>query len=297
MRIPRIKPTDVAVYYHLYNRAAGSPEDRPFGPAEKEKFISILNRLQILFTVRVLAYQVMSNHYHIMVYAPHTPPSPQEAARRYEAYYKGERRLSSDDPGCLELAERMRDISWFMHALQQQFAAWYNHSRSRPRRGALWAQRFKNTLLGSEEAIWKCWKYIELNPVHAGMVKNPADYRFSSYGAWHGSGRHPFYANFVQYLLPLLRRRFPHQSMRSIYQRIRLEFEQDAAELKSETASGLADLDRKTRFWIDGRIIGTELFIRDMVARSNGILQNWRHPVADESIPHGMLVYNASRCT
>jgi len=297
MRIPRIKPSNVQVYYHLYNRVAGDPDDRPFGPTEKEKFISILHRLQVLFTVRVLAYQVMSNHYHLLVYAPEKPPTPQEAARRYEAYYKGERKLSAEDPYCLEMAERMRDISWFMHALQQQFASWYNHSRVRPRRGTLWAQRFKNTLLGSDEAVWKCWKYIELNPVEAGMVKNPADYRFSSYGAWHGSGRHPFHGNFVQYLLPVLRRRFPHQSMRSIHKLIRVEFEQDAVELKSDTASGLADLDRKARFWIDGKIIGTELFIRDMIARSNGLMQNWHHQASDDSMAQGLLVYNVSMRT
>ena len=52
-----------------------------------------------------------------------------------------------------------------------------------PQRGILWADRFKHTLLGDSRAVWQCVKYIQMNPVRARIVSNPADYRFCSYGA------------------------------------------------------------------------------------------------------------------
>ena len=72
------------------------------------------------------------------------------------------------------------------------------------RRGALWGSRFKNTLLESGAAVWACWAYIERNPVRAGMVPDPADYRFCSYGAWAQGGRHPFEENARELLVPVL---------------------------------------------------------------------------------------------
>ena len=41
-------------------------------------------------------------------------------------------------------------------------------------------------------AVWNCWKYVEMNPVRAGIVANPADYRFCSFGEWSATGKHPF---------------------------------------------------------------------------------------------------------
>jgi len=45
----------------------------------------------------------------------------------------------------------------------------------------LWEGRFKSSLVQSEEYLLSVYRYIELNPVRAGMVNDPADYAFSSY--------------------------------------------------------------------------------------------------------------------
>ena len=42
--------------------------------------------------------------------------------------------------------------------------------------------------------------YVELNPVRAGLKNNPADYQFTTWGRYCGSGQHMFYDNFVKHL-------------------------------------------------------------------------------------------------
>jgi putative transposase len=56
------------------------------------------------------------------------------------------------------------------------------HVNRRYRRtGTLWEGRFKSALIDSEQYLLSCSRYIELNPVRAGMVQHPAEYRWSSY--------------------------------------------------------------------------------------------------------------------
>ena len=304
MRRARLKPNGIPMFYHLYNRVAGEPEFYPFGATEKEKFIRLLHRVQKFFVVEVLAYQVMSNHFHLLVYAPEEAPSPAEVVRRYEDYHDGKRTISIDDPLCVELGQRMRDISWFMHALQQQFATWYNHSRSSQRRGALWAQRFKHTLLGEAEAVWACWKYIEMNPVRAGLVKDPGDYRFSSYGAWRGKGSHPFADNLQHHMLPILQGLYPYSTLQEVYSSLQhaLVKPRDRMTAHGDDLSESLDmLDHRTKYWVDGLVIGTTIFVRDIIARSNGVLEHrdgWSPTRApDEFGTPSMMIYNAPRHT
>ena len=49
------------------------------------------------------------------------------------------------------------------------------------RTGTLWEGRYKATLLDSERYLLTCYRYIELNPVRAGMVGHPSEYPWSSY--------------------------------------------------------------------------------------------------------------------
>jgi putative transposase len=50
------------------------------------------------------------------------------------------------------------------------------------RTGSLWEGRFRSCLVQSERYLLTCYRYIELNPVRAGLVAHPGDYRWSSYG-------------------------------------------------------------------------------------------------------------------
>lgn len=51
------------------------------------------------------------------------------------------------------------------------------------RTGTLWDSRYKSSLVHADDYLLLCQRYIELNPVRAGMVDDPAQYRWSSYRA------------------------------------------------------------------------------------------------------------------
>jgi len=82
---------------------------------------------------------------------------------------------------------RMHDLSEFMKSLLERFTKWFNRTHSRS--GTLWEDRFKSVIVESGVAARTIAAYIDLNPVRAGMVKDPADYRWSSYGEAVGGGK------------------------------------------------------------------------------------------------------------
>ncbi|MEX1048522.1 MAG: hypothetical protein WED15_03275, partial [Akkermansiaceae bacterium] len=81
---------------------------------------------------------------------------------------------------------RMHDLSEFMKSLLERFTKWFNRTHSRS--GTLWEDRFKSVIVESGVAARMMAAYIDLNPVRAGMVSDPADYRWSSYGEAVGGG-------------------------------------------------------------------------------------------------------------
>jgi putative transposase len=66
-----------------------------------------------------------------------------------------------------------------MQSLGRVYVQYFNYRYRRT--GMLWEGRYKAALLDTEEYLLTCYRYIELNPVRAGMVPGPADYRGSSY--------------------------------------------------------------------------------------------------------------------
>ena len=80
-----------------------------------------------------------------------------------------------------KLLARMFDVSVFMRELKQRFTQWYN--KKHQRKGPLWDDRFKSVLLENDETVLLTMAaYIDLNPVRAGLVNDPKDYRWSGYG-------------------------------------------------------------------------------------------------------------------
>ncbi len=92
------------------------------------------------------AYVLMTNHVHLLLSS-----------------------ATSDGPGAL------------MKALGQRYVQYVN--RTYRRSGTLWEGRFRSCLTQEESYLLACQRYIELNPVRAGMVEHPAEYRWSSYRA------------------------------------------------------------------------------------------------------------------
>jgi len=159
---------------------------------------------------RVLSCCVMSNHFHIMLEVPPLPEcgiSDSELLKRLGVFY-GENFVKSVESELLavrnggglpggnpervaeihgRLTKRMHDLSKFMKTLLQRFTRWFN--RTRQRSGTLWEERFRSVIVESGTAARTMAAYIDLNPVRAGMVEDPADYRWSSYGEAVGGGR------------------------------------------------------------------------------------------------------------
>lgn len=84
-----------------------------------------------------------------------------------------------------------------MKRLGQRFVQYIN--RTYKRSGTLWEGRFRSCIVEQEKYFLLCHRYIELNPVRAGLVDHPGKYRWSSYGA-NGQGEevalvtpHPLY--------------------------------------------------------------------------------------------------------
>lgn len=70
-------------------------------------------------------------------------------------------------------------VSKVMRDLGRDYVRTIN--RKYRRTGTLWEGRFKSSLVDTNRYCLTCYRYIELNPVRAGMVRHPADYPWSSY--------------------------------------------------------------------------------------------------------------------
>ena len=195
MRLRRVKIVWGNGCYHCMSRTVNG--ERLFGDREKEIFRKMLWQVADFSGVEVLTYAVMSNHFHVLVRVPEAVGvSDAELLRRWKVLYpkptdyetatlrEMERTLrdGGDDAAALRqrLLARMGDVSEFMKTLKQRFTIWFNKSRGRY--GPLWSDRFKSVLVeGKGNPLQTMAAYIDLNPVRAGLVKDPKDYRFCGY--------------------------------------------------------------------------------------------------------------------
>jgi putative transposase len=71
------------------------------------------------------------------------------------------------------------DLGRFMQSVGRRYVRYVNDTYQRS--GTLWEGRYKSAVVSQDEYLIACSRYIELNPVRAGMVTHPADYPWSSY--------------------------------------------------------------------------------------------------------------------
>ncbi|WP_081891441.1 transposase [Verrucomicrobium sp. BvORR106] len=215
MASPRFFANELApvAYYHCISRVV----DRRFAflDEEREQFVRLMRAYESFCQVRILSYCVMSNHFHIMVEVQKRPegtaysdewvlkqvafiyskPAVRMIKETLETF-----RTQGHDQAAEEFKEkylaRMWDVSQFMKELKQRFSLWFNKRENR--KGTLWEQRFTSVLLEGEQAALSVMSaYIDLNPVRAGMVSDPKDYRWCSYAEAVAGGRKALSALFV----------------------------------------------------------------------------------------------------
>jgi len=134
--------------YHIVQR--GNNREACFIEPENYLFyLELWKKLSKRYGVAVHAYCLMTNHIHFLV-----TPEDEDA------------------------------ISKTMKSVGSRYAQYINLKYKRT--GTLWEGRHRSSLVQTEKYLLRCYRYIELNPVRANMVKRPEEYKWSSYGvnAW-----------------------------------------------------------------------------------------------------------------
>ena len=193
MHTVRIKMPGRRNAFHLISRVvAGEPL---LDSVAREILVGMIWKMATFCGIEIVTYCVMVNHFHILVRVPEPSQlSDAQLIERLEALYgrKGAltllARQAMTERGKMDedirgkLLERMGDISAFMKELKQRFSLWYN--RRHNRFGTLWAERFKSVIVEDQPSSMEAVAaYIDLNPVRAGLVEDPKDYRFCGYAA------------------------------------------------------------------------------------------------------------------
>jgi putative transposase len=120
------------------------------GDADYLVYLSHLRQLSLKHGCAVHAYCLMTNHVHLLL----TPDSAES---------------------CI----------WLMRDLGRRYVPYFN--RRHQRTGTLWEGRFRSCIVESARYVLACYRYIELNPVRAGMVGEAAAYLWSSHAANSGA--------------------------------------------------------------------------------------------------------------
>jgi len=188
-----------AVCLHLITRVV----DRNFvlQRKEREKMIEIIRNYEFFCGVKVLSYCIMTNHLHLLVEVPpkkkgasvevsddellarlkrlYSPEAYRDAKWMLE-HLREEKSQAAAEEFKAKFTCRMHDVSEFMKGVKQNFSRWFNRTHNRV--GTLWESRFKSVVVEDGFALRIMSAYIDLNPVRAGMVEKPEDYKWSSYG-------------------------------------------------------------------------------------------------------------------
>lgn len=117
-----------------------------FTDQDYQYYLECLKDASCRYGVSIHAYVLMTNHVHLLM----TP-------------------------------EKVESISLTMQSLGRRYVQFINKEYRRT--GTLWESRHKASLVQAEKYLLTCSRYIELNPVRAGMVDHPADYKWSSFRA------------------------------------------------------------------------------------------------------------------
>jgi putative transposase len=113
-------------------------------------YLTYLRKLSVKHGCVLHAYCLMTNHVHLLL-------TPQHST------------------ACMDL---MRDLG-------QSYVKYFN--RRHGRSGTLWEGRYRSCIVESPQYVMACYRYIELNPVRAGMVSDPRAYAWSSHAANSGT--------------------------------------------------------------------------------------------------------------
>lgn len=292
----RTKVSGASAVYHCMTRTVNG--ELLFEDREKEMLRKMLWQVAEFCGAEILTYCVMSNHFHVLLRIPEQSElSDVELMRRYKVLYPKPTKFQSASTKVLEtqlqaggeeadeirrkLRARMGDVSEFMKTVKQRFSVWYN--RNHQRYGTLWADRFKSVLVeGQGNPLQTMAAYIDLNPVRAGLVEDPKDYRFCGYaeavagvklakfglraiwaayadGSWRGCSSMPDALRMHRELI--FGKRAAEQELSEMKRSMALKVLED----ENGQLPKSAILRCRVRYFTDGAILGSTEFVRGFV--------------------------------
>lgn len=140
-RQPRIIIPDQPV--HIMHRG-NNRQDIFINDEDRQRFLQYVNTSLNATGCKLHAYVLMTNHFHFLL----TPPNGEALSR-------------------------------FIQSLGRHYVRYFNAEYKRS--GTLWEGRYKSCLIDSDSYLLTCYRYIEENPVRAGMINSPEQYSWSSY--------------------------------------------------------------------------------------------------------------------
>lgn len=146
-------------YYHLYNR--GCNKEPVF--FKDDHYLFLLRKIKNScpkYNLRIIAYCLMPNHYHLMVGAPF-----EELEEPSEGF-------------------RSAIISKFIQKVFNSYVQAVNFEMKR--KGTLFESKYKSIRIDKEEYLLQLVRYIHLNPVLAGLCAQPEDWEYSNCKEWLG---------------------------------------------------------------------------------------------------------------
>jgi hypothetical protein len=241
----------------------------------------------------------MGNHYHLVVRFDELKElNRDELYRRASILYPN----SGDKLDCWlkdrweRFNARIFDVSELMRQVQSTYARWFN--RTFERKGRLWGDRFKSTLLEDEEAAFECLLYVELNPVRAGIVKRPEEFEGNSLflreiesDRWmmhlgEMSGIRSRKAAVRDYRAAVYYRGNVRSKDEQAVISKRLIWEEEGRQFKPRGAYR-----KRLRYMVDGLAMGSAEYIQAQIEQMNklGVYLRRAHPIRQRGTPHMTL--------
>ncbi len=176
-------------YYHCMTRCVrrsylcgvDSYNNRDYSH-RKEWMVSHLKYLASVFAIKICAYAIMSNHYHVVLHVNEEEANTwntEEIIHRWSSLFPKDAKQHQHLDSKIKLwRERLTSISWFMRCLNEPIARAANDEDECM--GRFWEGRFKSQALLDEGALLSAMVYVDLNPIRAGLALTPETSEFTS---------------------------------------------------------------------------------------------------------------------
>ena len=139
--MPRKPRIDLSGYHHVINRGVNR-ENIFLCNDDKDKFLDILEITREIYNLTIHSFCILDNHYHLLI------------------------------------ETQQENLSLAVRYINSQYAIYFNKKNDRI--GPLWQGRFKSWYVHNDEFLYLLFRYIEMNPVKAGLSTEIGEYPFSS---------------------------------------------------------------------------------------------------------------------